>query len=967
MADTPVALTVITSDLLNDLGATDFQDLLDFVPSTDYYAEYGTDTIANNAKIPTQIVVRGFPTTTQTKDFFITQVPADRYLTDSITFTRGPNALLFGIGNPGGTVGVTSNRAQFKGEFGQVEFTYDSLSSKRTSIDQNIELIKDRVAIRADLLLERKNLFRVPTGQNKEGVFLTATIHPFNNDQRTSMIVSYEAGTRDDVSARPFAPFDGFSTWIANGAPLYNNLTAAAPPTVLNASTPYTSVASQYVNILGQNSILPFLSTVKAGTYNGYVTTTGPIVNGAAVAPATNGGYSINKDFVSLNPMTLLLNYFGGDQAKLSSWLTALGPQASIPESFNKGPAVVPVDTFLSGPNDRYTAHWNIPRLIVDHRLGRDFDVELAGNVEQFDDYNRVTIRGTDYTIHYDPNLYLPGGAPNPYAGVPYISNDAAFATTTYDTTTAEEARFSTNYRLDLSEHKFLGMSLGKYSFSTLANVYNLEVADYQTRPYVTSVNGVPVALGTVLNQGSYLTQGNVLHSRYYLLPGQPPYIPASDPLTPLPVTSPIQADWVNLFGSRTRTAIQSYAASLEARYFDDRLILVGGVRYDWARTWNSAQVDYTAQTLTPGAYPGEANLPATFATLYPATNYRVINYSGGMVYHLTNWFSPFVNYATNSNPGAVAAGTGNAPRDIFLNLVPYLQGKGTDFGFKFSFLQGNLQGSYTHYTTSQDNVTGSTPSITGSIYTSANADMQLAEPAYYAQRSVTFPGQIWSVDWNQVTKGDEVDLTYNLTNHLRLRLAGSDQKTITAGKYEDVGRFLAIHEPIWQAYAADPTTSAANAATVLNSIPVINNELAAYQAQNGAPQIGDSTWSASLSAHYSFDRSTWLRGFGVGANISVRGPVVLGYQVNQNGSVNLNNTDYGSGPRYINLNLDYSRPILHGKYLWSIYAQLTNAFGDSTLIPRQAIWDYNSNRFDETSNTIQDPRTLTVTARFKY
>jgi len=140
---------------------------------------------------------------------------------------------LFGIGNPGGTVGVQSNRALFKGNFGEADFSYDSLSGKRTSIDQKLVLVKDRVALRGDFLLERKDLFRTPTAQNKEGAFLTTTIHPFKNDRNTSVILSYEAGTRDDISARPFAPFDGFSTWIANGAPLYNNLTAAAPPGVV--------------------------------------------------------------------------------------------------------------------------------------------------------------------------------------------------------------------------------------------------------------------------------------------------------------------------------------------------------------------------------------------------------------------------------------------------------------------------------------------------------------------------------------------------------------------------------------------------------------------------------------------------------------------------------------------------------------------------------------------------------------
>jgi len=151
------------------------------------------------------------------------------------------------------------------------------------------------------------------------------------------------------------------------------------------------------------------------------------------------------------------------------------------------------------------------------------------------------------------------------------------------------------------------------------------------------------------------------------------------------------------------------------------------------------------------------------------------------------------------------------------------------------------------------------------------------------------------------------------------------------------VAAFLAIHEPIWQAYAANPTTPRLTPATVLNSIPTINATLATFRAQNGAPQIGDSDYSASMSAHYSFRPESRLHGLGIGPTSSYRGPSA-GYQVNQDGSVNLKNKNYASGPRYVNLNIDYARPLLHGRYMWSVYLQLTNAFNENGLIPASGL-----------------------------
>lgn len=949
LQDTPVAVTVMTSDLMNDMGATDYQDVLNFVPSTEYYYTNGSDTTGNGNKNPLNIVVRGFVTTTQTRDLFLTQAPADLYLTDSIAFTRGPNSLLFGIGNPGGTVGITTHRAEFRGAFGELDITYDQLSSKRISLDQNVELVKGRVAIRTDLLVERKNLFVTPTGQDKNGEFIAATIHPFKNSNATTIYLSYEAGSRDDVTDRPFAPFDDYSTWVADGAPLYNNKTSAPPPATPTASSPFSIIDNQYTNILGQTAIAPFKSTVGNG-YSAYVTTIGPLVNGAVVTPATsiNGGYSITQKFVSLNPMNLLLNYFGGSQSELQTWLNGLGPLASIPESFSKGPVTVPLTDFISGPQDSLEEHWNIPRLIVDQRVGENFNFELAGNFERFDDYNRVIIRGSDYGIQYDPNLYLPNGQENPYAGVPYIGNTAAFATTNYDVDTTEETRLTTDYRLNLDNRQIFGIGLGNYSISTLIDIYNQEAESWQTRPYVTSVNGVPLA--------NVATNAYILHSRYYLLPGSAPYVPLGDSLTALPADSPFQADWINFSGSRTRTLTESYAASLLARYWGGRVVVTAGAREDYARTWTTQQVAYSASNLPPGAYGGEVNLPATFATLLPQTDYRPINYSVGTVVHLKEWFSPFINYATNSNPGSVA-------RNINLQIIPYLKGTGVDFGFKFSLFNNQLQGSYTHYVTAQDNVSGTTPAT--SIEDQANIDIQLAEPALYAQRQAI--SSTWDVDYNQITRGDEFEMVWNPVPNLRLRFAASDQNTITSGKYVDVGNFLTQQIPIWQAYASAPSTSAANAQTVLNSIPIIEAEEAAFLSGNGAPQVGDSIFSTSLEAHYAVERPRWLRGLGVGTAISYRGPVLLGYQINANGSATLANKDYGSGPKTAAISLDYSWLIDGGKYRASIWLQYANVFDWSQEIARQATWDYTQDHFVTTSSSLQDPQLWTLTLRFKY
>jgi outer membrane receptor protein involved in Fe transport len=952
IADTPVSLTVMTAALLDDLGATDFKDVADFVPSTQNFITSISDPTGNGAKSPTSLVVRGFTTNTQTKDFFLTQTAADRYLTDQITFTRGPNALLFGIGNPGGIVAVQTNRASFNGSAGNLQFVYDEYDSKRVSLGQNVEVVDNRLAVRGDFLLERSSGYRVPTERNKDGIFLSATVRPFKRSANTTLYLSYEYGLRDDVSARPFAPFDGFSTWVANGTPLFDNFVNARPPTVFSSTTPFSRAENSYVNVLHQNYIPAYLTSINqligGRRYNSFVQTNGRIINGSTVTPANGGGDSIAQDFVSINPLDTLLKNFGGDRVRLEAWLASLGAARAVPESFANGPVVVPMTTFLSGGLDRITQRWNTPRLILNQRIGQNFDVELAANSERFHSFNRTMLRGTDYSIRYDPNLYLPDGKPNPYAGVPYVSNEA-FATLDRADGRTDEGRVLATYKLDLSQKRIFGFSLGRHMLSALGNFYRFENEGSQQRPYVISVGGVGVTNAPAA--------ANILRSRYYLIPGQPTYL--VDPFVPLPTTAPFQADWINFSGARTKNTIDSYALATQSFFLKERLVLTGGARWDHAQTESSTQVAYTAAGATAaGRYPGEVDLPATYATLNPVTDDKVTNYSAGVVYHVAKPFSPFFNYSTNSNPGT-------ALRDVNMNLLPYLRGAGRDYGFQFNLFKERLQGAYTHYRTEQKNVSGATDNGTNSMYMLMNTNMQLAEPALYAERNAL--GLSWRVRWDQVTNGDELQFTFNPSRNLRLRIAASRQKTITTGRYVDVAEFLERHIPVWTAYANAPGTPAASSQTVLTSLPQIQDAIADYLSINGSPQIGESEYSGSLAASYSFNDIRMLRGLRIGTNISYRGRVITGYQVNADGSVDLSNVAYASGPKYINANISYGRAFRGGKYAWSLTLEVANLLDDADPIVRRATWDYTINKFVNTSNSMREPRNWQITSKISW
>src|SRR5258708_14514490 len=118
--DVASALTVITQEMLNDLGVTTFNELADFVPSSSNYHINEGDSNGNGPRTGTPFYVRGFRSDSITANFFTTGTPIDTYNTSMVTFARGPNAILFDVARPVGSVDSPTNRADISREFGAV-------------------------------------------------------------------------------------------------------------------------------------------------------------------------------------------------------------------------------------------------------------------------------------------------------------------------------------------------------------------------------------------------------------------------------------------------------------------------------------------------------------------------------------------------------------------------------------------------------------------------------------------------------------------------------------------------------------------------------------------------------------------------------------------------------------------------------------------------------------------------------
>jgi hypothetical protein len=226
LRDVGSAISVVTRDFLNDIGATDSSTLLQFTPNAEVagtrgtYAGLGNGTSVDETgtlRAPGGAQrVRGLASADNTRDFFVTDIPWDAYNTERIDIQRGPNSILFGLGSPAGIVNASIRNAEFR-DRGSVEFRFGSYDSMRASLDVNEELIDKRLALRVTGLWDHEKFRQNPAFEDDERVSLALRFDPqlfARRDFATSLKVKYEHGDIQANRPRIVPPADSLTPWF---------------------------------------------------------------------------------------------------------------------------------------------------------------------------------------------------------------------------------------------------------------------------------------------------------------------------------------------------------------------------------------------------------------------------------------------------------------------------------------------------------------------------------------------------------------------------------------------------------------------------------------------------------------------------------------------------------------------------------------------------------------------------------
>ena len=223
LRDVAASVTVLTQDFMDDLGVTDVAGALSMVAGVE--TDITTDTtephlgqgfigndFGDQNSFEGSVRVRGLGNATQSANFLEVLGPIDRYNMERTEFLRGPNALLFGLGQPGGVINYSTKKAYLHRDVNRVDFVFDNYGSHRVVADFGRVVLKDKLAVRAvGLHSDDDYMFKTATNRDTR-YFLTTTFKPLKN---TTISAYYE--NIDVFSRRPNyrVPQDNVSWWLA--------------------------------------------------------------------------------------------------------------------------------------------------------------------------------------------------------------------------------------------------------------------------------------------------------------------------------------------------------------------------------------------------------------------------------------------------------------------------------------------------------------------------------------------------------------------------------------------------------------------------------------------------------------------------------------------------------------------------------------------------------------------------------
>ena len=732
LEDIGSSITVITKQQMEDMASLDINDVFRYEASTEGVDNFTTFNRNRSGGVNDQIQsdpqrsnrVRGVTQAGQSVGGANTawgnftsnpDIPFDPYNIAAIEISRGPNSNLFGLGQAAGTVSIVPTQANPTRQSYSADLRFDSYGGHRESLNLNVPLLREKLALRVAAVNESKGFIRKPSSEKIHREFATMLARPFKNTTIRASAEHYRDNYRrpNSITAR-----DTTTEWKAGGSPTWDpttqmvtfaNGTKAGPFPADNPSVPLPGISgvsiSPYVLppgliggyngfylhptvIIDNNSIQAFTITNTRTAVTGTALPTSPFTGGNSPLRYLTSGTDVMRRFGLLGPTSLPLYIVNGTADKsIYDW--------------TKYNIVAP----NHGTDEAKTYSVEIEQIVFNtpHQL-------LAARAGAFQqNYSRRTysfIDNLETVIYVDVNEKRLDGTPNPYFKRPYVQ--ATSPSIRYEPKNTAITSADLAYQLTPSDQPRWLKWIGQQRLAVHAEQKLEDRIPYTVTPRVDANHpwntpGNLNLVGGVNNQQ--------IGERWYIGDPQGQNMDygtsATDNINgtyPLTWFNNRTGVWTNepvtvseLYnsgsGARERTEIRTFNGTAQSYLFNDRLVLTAGLRRDRYRQRTGAGAFVDPKT-------GLADLSNT-GIFGPAQNFvspsgTIINLPGwvqqdgdtktyGAVVKVNRWLNVHFNKSDSFAPQTVRQAvnsTGN---------VPNPHGYSTEWGFSVATPDGKF------------------------------------------------------------------------------------------------------------------------------------------------------------------------------------------------------------------------------------------------------------------------------------
>lgn len=652
LRDVGAPVSVLTKDFFTDMGATDAASVLAFTASMEVTgvqgnfagggltggAQFFDITAERTTPQSSGQRVRGLARASITRGFFLTDIPFDSFNTDRVTISRGPNALLFGIGEVGGIIDNSVKPAETFGNSGEATVRFGLRGSHRENLDFNFALVPNRVALRIAGLREATEFQQRPAFEQADRLYLALKAVLFENKKSgilgpLTLKANGEYGRTVANPPNVVPPLDGVTPWFS--APSYS----ASEIRALNDGALPARIAwagnGGYVPKLtvdNRTGLFTEANIPNAGLTPWFfqlpVTYNSPGAQRASVGlpDASIAGVIGRVQWQLLNPAsppnTRQVDFLGVAPLEYLGLL----PGYTSPVVQNRA-MLDNTKLMVAGDGSRVRESFDAKNVSLDQVLaGGRGGIQFAYDRQRYENKSQLVHANTNSNmLIVDINSYLPDLQPNPNVGRAYIMSqgNGDDMAERIRTTRREAAQATAFYRFDFTEKSGVARWLGRHTLTGFWGTQEIDRSFLFSNPVWTDVPGATTNIagalaGPLLNgprmkvmQVNYLTSSlqnltaaNQVRITDYVTNPIPRNgdryrqvyshfgAPRRNPQNGTPTfTDEFQVYYALNDGDRTVQKIESKVASWQGEFWRGNLIAMLGARRDISRTYSSPGV----------------------------------------------------------------------------------------------------------------------------------------------------------------------------------------------------------------------------------------------------------------------------------------------------------------------------------------------------------------------------------------